>query len=267
MFQSYSGINQIFYKNNKFDGESSIKTLELYCLNDDFLEEEKEEKTPVIYVEPPKQVPLPDFEKPIKEEWFSPDKNDTIFWCIYTFIYGQGEYTSIGHSYGNHALNEKQKVIEFIKKTPKLLKSSNVKLTNGNIQEILSEFMVDKTISCFGIAALAIYYKTPIFLVNQEKKTYLKFLPELEYYEKTPCYLFINKSERGKTKYKLYLNNTKPNIEDMICLESHLRPFKPASNYKMEDLTTIAHKIGFILPNKIKKMELYEKLCELCGFL
>ena len=77
----------------------------------------------------------------------------------------------------------------------------------------------------------------------------------------------MNKSEREKSKYKLYLNNTKPNIENMICLESHLRPLKPASNYKMEDLNTISDKIGFILPNKIKKMELYDKLCELCGWI
>jgi hypothetical protein len=264
MFNSYSHIHQIFYKNNKFDGEESIHRIESYCLNDDLIQDDT---IVVIPPEPPKQIPLPDFEKPIKEEWFLPDKNDTIFWCIYTYINGQGEYNRIGHSYGNHALNEKQKIIEFIKKNPKLLKSSNVKLTNGNIQEILSEFMVDKTVSSFGIAALAIYYKIPIYMVNEEKKIYLKFLPELEYYEKTPCYLYLHKSERGKPKYKLYLNTTKPNIEDMICLESHLKPFKPASNYKMEDLNIIADKIGFILPNKIKKMELYEKLCELCGWI
>ena len=268
MYQSYSHIHQIFYKNNKFDDSISIKTLEPYCLNDDLLQniEEINAMSVSMSCPPPKDIPLPDFHKSSKEDWFYPKQNDTIFWCIYTFIYGEGEYMHIGHSYGNKALEEKQKIIEFIKKTPKLLKSSNVKLTNGNIQEILSEFMVDKTISSFGIAALAIYYKTPIFIVNEEKKTYLKYLPEIEHYEKTPCYLFVHRTERGTPKYKLSLNNINLNIEAMICLESHLKPFKPASYYKIEDLNTIAEKIGFVLPTKIKKTELYEKLCELCGW-
>ena len=270
MYHSYSHIHQIFYKNNKFHDADSIKTLESYCLNDDLLEniEERFAMSAFMSSPLPKQIPLPEFDSQMKgkekEDWFFPKQNDTIFWCIYTFIHGQGEYKQIGHSYGNKALEEKQKIIEFIKKTPKMLKSSNVKLTNGNIQEILSEFMVDKTISCFGIAALAIYYKTPIFLLNEEKKTYLKFLPELENYEKPHCYLYVNKTERGIPKYKLCLGNKKVNINSMICLESHLKPFKPASYYKIEDLNTIADKIGFVLPNKIKKTELYEKLCELC---
>lgn len=271
MNQSYNHINQIFYKNNKFDDPESIEKLEPYCLSLDLLIDiepsiiNELKEIPIIEPMDPEKMVLKSIIQE-KVEHFLPKQFDTIFWSVYVYIYGKDEYDQIGHAYGNRILEEKQKIIEFIKKNPKVLKSSNVKITNGNIEEILSEFMVDKTTSCLGIAALAIYYKMPIFLVNEEKKTYLKFLPEAENYDKQPCYLYLHKSERGIPKYKLLMNNTKPNIESMICLESHLKPFKPVTNYKLEDLNSIADKIGFVLPNKIKKTELYEKLCELCGW-
>ena len=264
----YPHINQIFYKNNKFDDPESIKTLVDYALCDDLLVDFMSLpllKTPLV-TSPLVTSPLVTSFSPIKipesnDEWFLPKQMDTIFWCMYVFIYGKGEYNHIGHSYGNKMLEEKQKIMEFIKMKPKILKSSNVKLTNGAIQEIQAEFMVDKMTSFYGVAALAIYYKTPIFLVNKEKKTYLKFLPEMEYYEKQPCYLL----ERGNNRYKLNMSE-KPelDLESMICLESHLKPFKPASYYKIEDLNTISEKIGFIQEKRLKKTELYEKLCELC---
>ena len=267
MNHSYPHIHQIFYKNNKFDDPTTISLLEPYCLHDSmlvdvvvhepiFIREKEKEKEKEI--------------KNIKErEWFLPKQNDTIFWCIYAFIHGQGEYNQIGHSYGNRQLEEKQKIIDYVKKNPKILKSSNLKITNGNIQEILSEFMVDKSTSFYGVAALAIYYKTPIYFINQEKKTYLKFLPESEYLENPICYLYLHKTDRGFPKYKMnVLDEQKENTElnSMICLESHLKPLKPISYYKSEDLNIIAEKIGFFRKEKMKKQELYEKLYELCGW-
>ena len=274
-------IHQIFYKYNKFDDSDSIKTLEQYCLYDGILEPQMSSIKPIeekaVIVKPVVELvvePIKTLVEPIKtntildkKQWFLPKQNDTIFWCIYTFIHGEGEYNHIGHSYGNRMLEEKQKIIDFVRKTPKILKSSNVKITNGTVQEILSEFMIDKSTSFYGVAALSIYYKTPIFFINEEKKTYLKFLPESEYLENPICYLYVHKTERGIPKYKL--NVSEKNVlvlESMICLESHFKPLKPISYYKMEDLNTIAEKIGFVSTNKLKKNELYEKLCELCSW-
>jgi hypothetical protein len=284
MIHSYSHINQIFYKHNKFDDPDSIQSLVQYCLHDGLLEPNKDtdievnvEKQELVRIDKPiptqsilereeKKEEKEEKEEKQKKQWFLPKQNDTIFWCIYAFIYGQDEYKQIGHSYGNRVLEEKQKIIEYVKKNPKILKSSNVKITNGTVQEILSEFMIDKSTSYYGVAALAIYYKTPIFFINEEKKTYLKFLPESEYLENPTCYLYSHKTERGIPKYKLDISLEKPlSIDTMICLESHLRPFKPISYYKTEDLHTIADKIGFVPKEKMKKQELYEKLCELCG--
>lgn len=279
MYPSYEFINQIFYKNNKFDDSESLKTLEQYFLHNDLLSDIPLIEQPILPLFPPieetksnistfvgKILPeIPNMkEQKEKKNWFLPRQNDTIFWCIYVFIYGLDEYDQIGHSYGNKILEEKQKIIDFIQKTPKALKSSNVKITNDKIKEILSEFMVDKVTSFDGLVALSVYYKMPIYLINDEKKTYLKFLPETEYHDNKPCYLYLHKSERGYPKYKLSMSEIKPTMECFLCLESHLKPLKSASYYKMEDLHSIMDKINFHPETKMKKMELYEKLTELC---
>lgn len=270
-------VNQIFYKNNKFDNSESLKRLEKYFLcNDLLLEEnmhilsEKKEititqctKIEEVKKEEIKNKPfiLPSTEK---TKFYIPKQKDSLFWCVYIFMYGKDEYDEIKHSYGNKVLEEKQKIIDFIQKNPKLLKSSNVKMTNNSIKELLSEFMVDRTTSYYGLATLSIYYKIPIYLINEEKKIYFKFLPEQEYIENKPCTIYLHNSESKIPTYKLYHVETEPNLESFLCLESIIKPIKTISYYKSEDLHTIANKIGFIPDKKMKKAELYEKISTLC---
>jgi len=269
MFQEH--IHQIFYKNNKFDNGESLKTLEKYFLCNDLLmdndqehiEINKKEEIKHIYETEKKEPQLPIIKK---DEWFLPKQKDTLFWCVYIFIYGLDSYDIIQHSYGNKILEEKQKIIEFIQQNPKLLKSSNVKITNDHVKEILSEFMVDSVTSYHGLVALSMYYKTPIYLINDEKKIYLKFLPDKEMGENKPCYLYLHQGIMKFPKYKLPMFEKEINLDSFLCLESHLKPFKPISYYKVEDLQYIMNKIGFIPKEKMKKNEYYEKLCELCNW-
>jgi hypothetical protein len=203
-----------------------------------------------------------------KGKWFYPKQNDTVFWCIFSFVHGFDEYNEIGHSYGNTMLEEKMKIIEFIKKTPKILKESNVKITNMGIQEVISEFMVDSTTSFHGIAALAIYYKIQIYLIHLEKNTYLKFLHTSQSDCGKQCYIYYDTYARGQIKYKIPISKMEsPNLDSMVCLESHLKPFRPASHYKIDDLVNISQKIGFVYETRMKKNDIYNKLTELCAWL
>jgi hypothetical protein len=305
MKQSYRYINQIFYNDNKFDIPESIETLEKYCLSneklmslkkkDENLEnifpqknpennppEKKEGKnSPEISenIFPPKVLENkntennfsqknPENKKEERGKWFYPKQTDTVFWCIFSFVHGFDEYNEIGHSYGNIMLEEKMKIVEFIKKTPKVLKESNVKITNMGIQEVISEFMVDSTTSFHGIAALAIYYKIQIFLIHPEKNIYLKFLDSSECDCEKQCYIYYDTYARGQIKYKIPICVTHPpNLDSMVCLESHLKPFRPASHYKIDDLVNISQKIGFVYETRMKKTDIYNKLTELCAWL
>jgi hypothetical protein len=305
MKQSYRYINQIFYNDNKFDIPESIETLEKYCLSNEklmswkkkdenleniFPQKNPENKSPEKKegknfpeisenIFPPKVLENkntennfsqknPENKKEEKGKWFYPKQNDTVFWCIFSFVHGFDEYNEIGHSYGNIMLEEKIKIVEFIKKTPKVLKESNVKITNMGIQEVISEFMVDSTTSFHGIAALAIYYKIQIFLIHPEKNIYLKFLDSSECDCEKQCYIYYDTYARGQIKYKIPISVTDPpNLDSMVCLESHLKPFRPASHYKIDDLVNISQKIGFVYETRMKKTDLYNKLTELCAWL
>jgi len=210
----------------------------------------------------------PENKKEEKGKWFYPKQNDTVFWCIFSFVHGFDEYNEIGHSYGNIMLEEKMKIVEFIKKTPKILKESNVKITNMGIQEVISEFMVDNTTSFHGIAALAIYYKIQIYLIHPEKNIYLKFLDSSECDCDKQCFIYYDTYARGQIKYKIPISKMEsPNLDSMVCLESHLKPFRPATHYKIDDLVNISQKIGFVYETRMKKNDLYNKLTELCAWL
>ena len=206
---------------------------------------------------------------PEKVKWFYPKQPDSVFWCVFSFVHGFDEYNEIGHSYGNRILEEKMKIADFIKKTPKVLKESNIKITNMGIQEVISEFMVDNTTSFHGIAALAIYYKIQIYLIHCEKNIYLKFLDNnQDDCDDKKCYIYYDTYTRGQIKYKIPISKMdSPNLDSMVCLESHLKPFRPASNYKIDDLGNISQKIGFVYETRMKKLELYDKLSELCAWI
>lgn len=271
MKHSYRSINQIFYGNNKFDTHESIKRLEKYCLYDglvmslDKIMEIPENKILENKI-PENKIPENKIQEKIK--WFYPKHSDTLFWCIFSFVYGFDEYSEIGHGYGNRVLEEKMKIIDFMKKNPKAVKETNVKITNMGVQEVISEFMVDKTTSFHGIVALAVYYKISVYLIHKEKNIYLKFLPSNHTDIDKKCYIYYDSFVRGQIKYKSTISEIEtPDLDSMVCLESHLKPLRPISHYKMEDLEKIAHKMGIAPEKRMKKLELYEKITELASWM
>lgn len=249
-----------------------------------------EEKMIVDIIEPPKiaesfskihsekiisQISKPLFFEPIlinhsksmqPKMWIPPHK-DTLFWCVFSDIYGHSEYQQIVNKIGNRVLEEKMKIANFFKTNPKTMKSSNHKFTNEGIQETIAEFMVDQSTSLKGLASLAVYYKYNIYILDDKRKIYLKFTsPDADIDSK--IFIYYHDFMRGEHKYKISMDekNTNPSIEDWFCLENILKPLKPIGQYKVEDLYAISECIGYDIPTKIKKTELYELLSEKCSW-
>ena len=78
-------------------------------------------------------------QKPKNDNIISPRMEDGLFWCVFIAGKSYQDFINIGTKYKNQELHEKQKIIEFIKKTPSCMKSSNMKLSNVAIQEIMSD--------------------------------------------------------------------------------------------------------------------------------
>lgn len=299
MLHSYPSIHNIFYLNKKY-GIEDIFRLQKFCLSIDTLIPEPYHNQsdildiPIISIpvnniientkllkEPSEKPPekgksdsekekLATFKKPIQNsdspKYWIPDKPDTLFWCAYISVNGFSDFYQIGHLYGKRILEEKMKIAKWIKENPKILKTSNHKFTNESIQETISEFMVDQTTSFKGLAALALYYKRSIFVLDNERKIYLKFLSEDTI---DPIYIYYHDFMRGNHKYKILTEEgTIDNcfINDWFCLENVVKPLKSISNYKVEELYAIANKLGVEIPSKSKKSELYEILVNKCSW-
>lgn len=181
---------------------------------------------------------------------------DTLFWNIYIAIYGYGEYTMIGTKYANVEWTEKNNIRLAFMTTPKTLQTTNHKVTLGNIQEMMSEYMTGGKTTLLGLIGYSVYYKMPIYLLDNTKKTYLRFLPTTV--EKPPCVLFKNGGI-----YELY--EGEETVETLcvnyVCLESYQRPLRAISTYKRGELDTLANFAGITLVDKTKD-QLYRDLSE-----
>ena len=78
------------------------------------------------------------------ENIISPTQKDTLFWCIFILHFGYNEYLQVNRNYGIKELEVKQKIIEYLNKTPGVLKQTNYKITKASVQEILSDFLTSQ---------------------------------------------------------------------------------------------------------------------------
>jgi len=124
-------LHQIFYNYNKFDNETSLSILNEYVLTnkhkqiiiDSFNEADK----PVNDTKPQIQN---NESKSDMDIYFSNKKNP-LFWSVYINVYGYEKYMQISNKYGNAELEEKRKIIEFLKKNYAKLKQVNSKVTKA----------------------------------------------------------------------------------------------------------------------------------------
>jgi hypothetical protein len=287
-------LYQIFYQYNKFDKPAKLATLESYFYDIHqipFVEVEHRKKVEEVKLHDKtieskdkqieskdkqieskdKQIESKDKQKEPKDKnIFEPKQKDSIFWCVFMHVYGYGEYSMVGSKYGNRELEEKQKMISFFKENPKALKTTNHKITNGNIQEIHSEYLsVQNETTLLGVIGLAVYYNLRILLVDTSKKTYFDY--HTNDTTKT-CVLFKNTGIRGQKKYTFDMSMTDEKIQTilqtMLCLEHYTKPLRAISTYSLSELEEIGKKLGLCdetSQKKSKKQELYNQIAEYCG--
>jgi hypothetical protein len=198
-------------------------------------------------------------EKPVEKpnnKWFDPKQNDTLFWCIFTAVFGVSEYILIGTKYANREWQEKQTAILEFQKSSAPLRSTNHKITLGKVQEIISEYMTNQSsITLLGIVGLSVHYKIQIYLVDGVKKTHLVYTPEN--YTNT-CYIY--RHDILKNKFRLALEPVI--LDDSFCLESFTRPLRAVSSYKTGELLDLAKRFSIEYDGKPKKEDIYRKISE-----
>ena len=287
-------LNQIFYPYNKFDEANKIKLLNKYMLMKPLAEKILYDyNSKSVSVQVPEILPIPEIPikptLPIKPQLASPvvikphcskehhskkqpelqksivypQKVNSLFWCLFISEHGYDEYQMIVKNHISRELEEKQKMIDFIKKTPHVLKECNIKVTNVMIQEILSDLMLDKKSNIMLLLAMMVYYKKHVYLYKDHmyyKLTYNAEEPTLE----TTILIHYTKDNQ----YGIDLEITQQKIDELdnnrIKLDHFQKPIKGVSTYKMDELHEIADKLGINGYEKWKKSELYSKIIETC---
>jgi len=192
-----------------------------------------------------------------KKHIFSPTKTDTLFWCAYTINKGEAEYEMIGNRYKNAEIEEKQKMIDFIKKNPDAIKSS-FKITAVKMKEIMSELMMDAKTSWTAFLAMCVYYKFNAIVCY--KKTYLDFFVKGAehthlFHRDDSGHISVDTNELDEDEIK-DIRNSKIHLG-----QNPEKPLKAASHYKMDDLAEIAEKLGVTCgQNKWKKADWYDAI-------
>uniref|UniRef100_A0A6C0JJ71 Uncharacterized protein n=1 Tax=viral metagenome TaxID=1070528 RepID=A0A6C0JJ71_9ZZZZ len=198
-------------------------------------------------------------------EYHYPKQQDTLFWCIFIAVHGYDEYLQVSRNYGVKELEVKQKVSKWLQTNLSKMKNTNIKVTKVAMQEIMSELITSvKETSIMAMLAMITHFNINVILVDSTGALMLDFKADRDN-DLTRTFV-LQKDSFGK--YKIRTDSfSKEQAEEfkkpMVCLESHLRPLKPITNYQTDELKTLARRLGGFDENyKYKKAELYEELTE-----
>ena len=277
-------LNQILYNNTKFDSPDTIKLLEPFMHT-------KYVDTPIPIVShstlshstlshstlshstlshPPTVAENPTINSPLLVETVNsniicPHNTDTLFWCLYIAKNEYIEYINLNSKYKNKEIEQKQEMINTIKKSPAILKSTSRKVTNVAIQEIMSELMIDKKTSYKTFFAQCVLNEMNMYIVDKTTGTFLRFaychdLSKNNYiiYRSIDGFFSIDIEEKTSDQIT---NLTASWFE----LEHGDKPLKSISTYKVCDLEIISKQLGlFEDTKKYKKQDLYDGIMGKC---
>ena len=250
-----SGIYHQIFVNDSYDTPEKIGLLAKHMYT---------KAKPVIVIDKEKTIAQVDIavdKEKAKTDIYYPEKKDTLFWCLYIAKNGLDAYNAITQGYSNIEMQEKQQIMESIKKQPSQLKNTNVKITNVAIQEIMSDIVTNATLNVSTLIAMAVFYKTRIIL-TKENKFYINICPTDEY-ENT---IILHKNARGDYGIDTCVSTVKiQQIEgDQLRLHRHDRPLDAISNFSVEELKKLSVRLHIDQTIKYKKSELYQEAMRRC---
>jgi len=215
-----------------------------------------------LLIEEKKVEILPKIETRVERK--EPIKN-TMFWSLYHYhnplLYAE-KYDI------NMELQERHKIAEHFREKTKCLKDRRHRLTNADVDEIVSNLLTlttRKTIwtTCFGDISVDIsqaivfaqYYRKNIYICIPERRIMVSFIYEEDSDKITlifdPISGLFKISEEANTLTTGYLS-----------METMKTTLKPLSQYKLTELVEMCQQLGLSPPKK--KCDLYRCIIDHC---
>lgn len=206
---------------------------------------------------------------------FIPKKPDSLFWSIFVGQYGNDEFFTIHSKYKNRELDEKTKMIEFLKSasTPTLkpiLKT--LRITIGDLKEIMGDIMIQKKTNLMSIYAFVLYYKRSIWIMHEGTRSYFAInYPDADV-DELPILIYKEFGGAGVSattaaRYTVELNPTKNQVENIlgeyVAIDKYNKAMKGMSTYKTKELEEIANKMKRGGNSAVANLDLNKKKQEL----
>lgn len=254
--------NSVFYcfhKNNNV--KDVIQHLQPHVFKKDIVSQAPPVQTDSsLTIESPKKESVQKVNVIREADCFAPTQKDSLFWCLYTAMYSQGEYNAIHRNYGLRKMELNQTILDYLKENTHLFKQVNHKFTKTAVTELLTDLSINQqSTSLVNVYAYLCFYKMNVYIINKEKQSYLPFILDSE----LPTYfIYVD----GFKQYTLLLERVSPSqiekIENkFVCLEGIRKSLKSASAYKIADLTSIMEKLE-LSTSGLKKNDMYETILE-----
>jgi hypothetical protein len=129
----------------------------------------------------------------------------------------------------------------------------------------MSELMtIQNETSMFCLLAILVFFDMNVIMIEHTSRFFIEFLSNKT--ETTPVFL-IQRDEKRRYHIKcdpITVDEIKILKEERLCLENFMKPIKPISSYKVNEIEEILQKIGVFKEGekdlKMKKQDLYELL-------
>ena len=194
---------------------------------------------------------------------------DPLFWSIYLAKFGKKEYDRVNTGLsGKEEIKEKMAMSASFHKMGAAHLSTKIlqkKITICGCSEMASNILTEKKLSWESLYIVCAYYECNLYIVDLQKKTYFTYLRTDS--DKYDTYVLYRTREKGPEYYidtseQLFtIDNLRTNF---VWIMGYEKPFKAASNYKVNELEQMADILGLKTEDKMKKADLYAKIALFC---
>lgn len=214
----------------------------------------------------------PTFVQPnVKEDVKKPafilhSQEHSLFWSLFIAVYGYGVYArEQNNKPWNTRIDERVRIVESLKTTPRRLKDCNHKLTLDQIQALFSSLMTSPHDIIDQLIVYSIYYSRPIVVLYDSIHAKHVFLPSLasvleedDVSDTDIIYLLATPSSvNNRMQYACLLDRVSIQGRRNYFLLENIKDggLRAISSYKVVELQDIADQINLNIPTATRKKE------------
>jgi len=261
MTSSSPFINRVLFGHGAKDiNVAYMEDLKKYMYTSEYIAETTAISTPTVKnLEVDTEAePEPECATILAPKRFTPTHKNTLFWSIFLAVHEYPEYMEASRKSGNREIEEKLRIVESLKPFPKRLKDTNSKLTLEGTQALYGSLMTSRDDRLEFCVAYAAHYNKTIWIMYP--KTYRVYSTTVQVHTNAEDAIILWATP-GPKHSVIYSLDQDPNTVLDELLRTRETGLRSQSTYKMDELVSIANKIGIVVPaKKPKKSELYNEI-------